>query len=119
MHFNCSVCKQSLDIDEGINTSEIQCPSCGRYIPNPLIPPESSPHLQKTFRNPPPTPPPTPLTSQQVVITDIKMSIPAMMIFMLKWIVASIPVFFICGILYFLVFSLLLGGCAAMLMGAK
>jgi hypothetical protein len=119
MQFNCPVCEQSLGSDTGVNSPEIQCPSCGRYIPNPFIrlAPPPRIHLPHQYTSPSPSPPP--FAPQQVVITDIKMSIPAIMIFMLKWIVASIPVILICAILYFIVFSLLLGGCAAMLLGAK
>jgi hypothetical protein len=42
-----------------------------------------------------------------------------MTIFMLKWLVASIPVMLIVGVIYALIFFSVLGGCAALMMGAN
>ena len=50
-----------------------------------------------------------------VVVTDINMDFRSMVIFMVKWAIASIPAFIILGAIFFLFilgFSLILGGVA-------
>ena len=53
-----------------------------------------------------------------VTITDINMEFSSMVLFMVKWVIASIPAFIILAtivFLFFLGFSLILGGLAAFL----
>ena len=53
-----------------------------------------------------------------VTITDINMEFSSMVLFMVKWVIASIPAFIILAaiaFLFFLGFSLLLGGLAGLL----
>jgi len=123
MRFACSHCNQPLDIDEDITSKTVQCPACGRFIPNPIVQkPAATVTAQQIvheYRINKELAASDETGVQHVVITDIKMSIPAMMIFMLKWIVASIPVFIIVGVVYFLGFALFVGGCAAMMLGGK
>lgn len=42
---------------------------------------------------------------RNVVVTDIRMPFLSMVIFMVKWVIASIPAFFILSILFMLVMS--------------
>jgi hypothetical protein len=46
---------------------------------------------------------------QEIVVTDIKMPFMSMVVFMLKWAIASIPAFIIFSIL-FVLFTLIFGG---------
>jgi len=48
-------------------------------------------------------------TRQEIVVTDIKMPFASMVVFMIKWAIASIPAFFILSILFGL-FTLFFGG---------
>ncbi len=52
---------------------------------------------------------------QEVVVTDIQMPFMSMVVFMVKWIVASIPAFFILGIIAS-IFMSIFGGMGGMMM---
>ncbi len=52
---------------------------------------------------------------QEVVVTDIQMPFMSMVVFMVKWIVASIPAFFILWIIAFM-FMGIFGGMGSMMM---
>ena len=54
-----------------------------------------------------------------VVVTDIRMPFGSMVVFMIKWAIAAIPAFIILAILGFLASAMFMGGCAALMMGAK
>ncbi|MCO5060548.1 MAG: hypothetical protein M9963_00880 [Kiritimatiellae bacterium] len=119
MQFACPHCKQLLEVGPETTADTVQCPSCGRYIKNPRG--SSKAHAAQ----------PTRIASgakisaetlssvsgesQRVVITDIKMPISSMIVFMLKWFVASIPVVLLIGAVYFFVTLLFFGGCAALM----
>ncbi len=47
--------------------------------------------------------------TQEVIVTDIKMPFMSMVIFMVKWVIASIPAFIILGII-FAVAAVIFGG---------
>jgi hypothetical protein len=53
---------------------------------------------------------------QEVVVTDIKMSFMSMVIFMIKWVLASIPALIILSLLFGLI-TLLFGGFMGGFMG--
>lgn len=44
--------------------------------------------------------------AERVMVTDVRMSFWSMVVFMVKWAIASIPAFFILGIIWFLVAAL-------------
>ena len=46
---------------------------------------------------------------QEVVVIDIKMSFTSMVVFMIKWVIASVPAFIILSLLFGL-FMMLFGG---------
>lgn len=46
---------------------------------------------------------------QHVIVTDIKMPFLSMVFFMVKWVIASIPAFFILGLIAALFMSLMSG----------
>ncbi len=126
MTFNCPVCSQPLEADDGLSGRNTQCSSCGRFVPVPQG--RSAPPPQPLALELPASasrnieagrPAATGAQPTPVVITDIKMTIPAMTIFMLRWFVATIPVMLILGVIYALIFFSVLGGCAALMMGAK
>ena len=48
--------------------------------------------------------------TQKVVVTDIKMTFPSMIVFMVKWVIASIPALFIL-ILLGTIFAAILKSC--------
>lgn len=124
MNFNCPVCSQPLEADSGLSGKNTQCSSCGRFVPVPRAQP--APAAAAPSLPAPATrsieigrPAATRAQPTPVVITDIKVTIPAMTVFMLKWFVATIPVMLIVGAIYAVIFLSVLGGCAALMMGAK
>lgn len=121
MTFDCPICKRSLEADEDLAGTDVQCPNCGRFIQIP----GSTPVQQPPSPPPPPYPAaPTvraqPTASQpvQVVVTDIRMPFASMVTFMVKWVFAAIPAFIIIGACYILFALFFLGGCAALFTGA-
>lgn len=46
---------------------------------------------------------------REIIVTDIRMPFTSMVVFMIKWVIASIPAFIILSLLFGL-FSLLFGG---------
>ena len=122
MQFTCPHCKQLLEVGPETKSDTVQCPSCGRYVKNPAYSSRAqaaptiqmssaAEHLAKTTS-------PINNGSQRVVITDIKMPISSMMVFMLKWFVASLPVALLIGAVYIFVMLLFFGGCAALMAGS-
>jgi hypothetical protein len=55
--------------------------------------------------------------AERVVVTDVKMPFWSMVVFMVKWAIASIPAFFILAIIWFLVAALFSGIGHMMIMG--
>ena len=120
MTFDCPICKRSLESDDDLVGTEVQCPNCGRFI---QIPSHEAPALPSP---PPPPQSPAPVirTQQaasqpiQVVVTDIRMPFASMVTFMVKLVFAAIPAFIILGMCYLFFALLFLGGCAALFTGA-
>jgi hypothetical protein len=91
------------------------CSACGEQIPLPeitTVPLEPAPSAQmptaytmRSSRDP-----------KEVIITDIRIPFGSMVVFMLKWAIASIPAALLLAGIVFLVFgTLIIGGCAAIL----
>lgn len=121
MQFKCPICMQPMDVDAGMTGKEVQCPACGRYIPKPVQqePISSSPPSSSQMKTSTVVTKSRPDDPQRVIITDIQMTIPAIMVLMLKWMIAMIPVGMMISGVYFLFISIILGGCAALIMGVK
>jgi len=117
MTFDCPICKRSLEADEDLAGTDVQCPNCGRFIqiPGSTQPPSPPPQPSAAA----PTIRAQPTTSQpiQVVVTDIRMPFASMVTFMVKWAIAAIPAFIILGLCYLLFVLMFLGGCAALFTG--
>ena len=120
MNFNCTQCGQSLELDDQHAGRDFQCPACGRYIQAPgqrteplPMPPSlqqpSQPAQRATYRQPP----------LNVHVVDIKMPCGSMVMFMIKWALASIPALIILLLLYVVFVGTLLGGCMATMMNMK
>jgi hypothetical protein len=114
--FNCSKCGQSMVIDEDAAGVTIDCPNCGEpsHVPSQsmVIADEPEPLAIAT---PPPIPeqpalqisPPSPLVPKAaVVITDIQMPFGRMVVFMVKWAIASIPAAIVLMTVFFLLWTL-------------
>jgi hypothetical protein len=56
---------------------------------------------------------------REVIVTDIKIPFGSMVVLIIKWAIAAIPAMLILAFLGFLASAIFMGGCAAMLMGAK
>lgn len=93
----------------------VKCPSCGKELNVPSLEPTNPPPLQKCSSGPPPPTrsPRRPLT--EVVVTDVKIPFVSLVILLIKVAVAVIPAAILLTILWFVVFSVFVGGCAALL----
>ena len=107
---------------EGVGQNA-DCPSCGKNFRIPssaaaassTVPKRAEPVPATAPRNPPPM-----AEKTAVVVTDIRMPFGSMVVFMIKWTIASIPAFIILAILGSLASAMfIMGGCAALMMGAK
>lgn len=114
--FNCSKCGQSMVIDEDAAGVTIDCPNCGEpsYVPSqstviasepeplavaPPPPISQQPALQITA--------PNDVTARtEVVITDVQMPFWSMVVFMIKWAIASIPAAIVLMTIFFLLWAL-------------
>lgn len=121
MNFNCPHCQQALETDDHHAGRDIQCPACGRYIKVPgtraISPPvvpdkpveRSTPSYSTTSHS----------SLQNVRVVDIKMPFGSMVVFLIKWALASIPAMIILGLIYLLVVGMIMGGCMSAMMGMK
>lgn len=117
----CPHCRQVAQAPAELAGQTAECPSCGKdiQIPSPSKAPAKTIPRKPAARSIPPPHQTTqpPKTTNEVVVTDIKMPFGSMVTFMIKWAIAAIPAFIILTILGWLVFGILIGGCAAMLGG--
>lgn len=90
MHVECPKCGLDFVVPSQTTTREIHCPTCSQAMPNP--------YSRLVSRPPSKAPVPDTISATPVVIVDVQMTIESMMMFMLKWAVASIPVALILGV---------------------
>lgn len=119
MNFNCTHCQQSLEADETIAGREIQCPACGRFITVPEMSPAPPPVA--------PTEAPAAMLTgqstdqesgnQDVTVTDVRIPFWSMVVLFIKASLAAIPAMIVLAVIYFVVFVLMIGGCAGLMMG--
>ncbi len=125
----CPHCGEKAQAPSDAVGENADCPSCGRTFLIEAAPPPAPPKRKFRVGAPAaaaPTPPPAAPSSwaqppvshpTEVVITDIRMRFGSMVVFMIKWTLASIPAALILTAIAFVVFLLMAGGCAAMFMG--
>jgi hypothetical protein len=116
IHFECPKCNQSLDAPEELVGQLIECPSCNETIEIPI---HSSPPRLETPMAPKPQhivknivrrQPIQVIVEEQpikVVVKDFEMSFDSMVMFMIKWALASIPALFILAVAAFIIFLII------------
>ena len=95
MNLTCPHCSQEIEADDERAGRDVQCPGCGRFTKAPVPPPATSPPPVvggSTLKMSVPRASAPRAQRQEVVITDIDMPIPAIMRFMVKCLIAWLPI---------------------------
>lgn len=114
----CPHCGEQVKAPAGFAGKTAACPSCGKELQIPTAVRASQPAVQ---RQPDPDVALSPRQSQPrtdvspVVVTDIDIPFMSMVLFMVKWAIATIPAFIILSVLALSTVAVLgavIGGCA-------
>ncbi len=99
----CSNCKNTVLAPSEMAGQTDECPECGHQIKIP------GPRFMKTESKATDSGRTMPI--QTVVVSDIQMKFGSMVVFMIKWVLASIPAFLILAFMGFLLMAIM-AGCA-------
>jgi hypothetical protein len=108
--FTCPFCSDEMEAANSLSNKQTQCANCGRYMNVPNVeeePPLSSPSPHIVNYD---------VRDGKCIITDVRIPFGRMVAIIVKWTLAAIPAAIIIGIIYLIVWLLILAG-TGLLMG--